>query len=421
MYTSTNKKKESKSQSVANSISQRNHEKTPFQLVDNRPNSISEKKLQPKTNHQQEPVVQQQASSKSTVIQRFPWGKSIGVPALGILGNFIAPGIGGFIGAGIGALAGHYYDTSPTKPKGNAPQKPNNMTDVHVNSQYFHDDVDDHKDRLGADNTDYNGLSNFEQQYLGINTQNNTMTSSLHPQTLNDLGMRLNTLTGIADDSRGQQQMSPQGRAHDTYTSKKLIYDGATAGKSKTHANHPHAKEVLGELHHLPDKRQKLANDLQQGNAKDSLYLELNQEIQPLVDHYKHQYAQDNTTQMPKLLKGYLKRIDDNFRLQNQRNQEQQQYPAQGQAGTYEHLVDSHVKAGKNVVFADSPYVKGLPHDKNFEYNREAGMNQAMYEKITQDQNQNPSSYTVLTGEAHVGNNRHGLQKITGLKDRLGA
>jgi hypothetical protein len=43
-----------------------------------------------------------------------------------------------------------------------------------------------------------------------------------------------------------------------------------------------------------------------------------------------------------------------------------------------------------------------------------------MHERITQDQVQNPSSYTVLTGQAHVGNNRHGLHKVIGLKDRLG-
>lgn len=423
MYTSADKKKEKKSQSVANSISRSQHtEKPPFQFVDNRPKSISQQKLQEKIHHNsQTKLVSQQQSiaTTSTVVQRFPWGKSIGVPALstglGLLGNFIAPGIGGYVGAAAGALiggvAGHWHDTLPTKPKGTAPVKPANMTDTRVQ---YEDDVEDHSDRLGADHTSYDNLSNTEQQFLGIQTQNNQMTSSLHPQTLDDLGMRLSTLTGVADDSRGQTKMSPQGQAHDAYKYKKLVYDGASAGATKTHANHQHAKELVGESHHLPDKRQKLIQDLQQGKGKDSLYLELNQEIQPLVNHYRQQYAQDNTTPMPKLLKGYLQRVDGNFRQHND------QYPAQGQAGTYEHLVDEHVKANKNVVFADSPYAKGIPHDKNFEHNREAAMNQSMYERITEDQTQNPSSYTVLTGEAHVGNKRHGLHKVTGLKDRLG-
>jgi hypothetical protein len=423
MHTSADKKKEKKSQSVANSISQNQHNgKLPFQFVDNRPESILQRKLQEKiqNNSQRKQVVQtQNTNSTSAVVQRFPWGKSIGIPALstglGVLGNFIAPGIGGYVGAAagtlIGGVAGHWLDTLPSKPKGIAPAKPVNMTDTHVP---YPVDVDDHKDRLGADHTTHNNLSTAEQQFLGINTQHNQMTSSLHPQTLNDLGMRLSTLTGVGDASRGQTKMSQQGQAHDAYKYKKLVYDGASASATKTHSNHPHAKEIIGESHHLPNKRQQLIQDLQQGNSKDSLYLELNQEIQPLVNQYRQQYAQNPMTPMPKLLKGYLQRVDGNFRQHNQ------QYPAQGQAGTYEHLVDEHVKANKNVVFADSPHAKGIPNDKNFKHNREAAMNQSLYEKITEDQAQKSSSYTVLTGAAHVGNNRHGLHKIIGLKDRLG-
>lgn len=413
MYTSADKKKEKKSQSVANSISQNQHnEKSPFQFVDNRPEAISQRKLQERihNNSQTKQVVQRQiTNSTSGIVQRFPWGKSIGVPllsaGLGAVGNHFAPGIGGYVGAAAGALiggiAGHWYDK----------KKPANMTDAKIQHE---DDVEDHKDRLGADRTNFKSLSKVEKDFLGIKTHKKQMTSSLHPQTLNDLGMRLSGLTGVADEGRGQTKMSPQGQAYDASKYKKLLHDGAAAGATKTHENHPHSKELLGELHHLPDQRQKLVQDLQKGKGKDSLYLELNQEIQPLVDHYRKQHAKDPKTPMPKLLKGYLQRVDGNFRQHNDK------YPEPGESGTYEHLVDEHVKANKNVVFADSPHAKGIPHDKDFEHNREATMNQSLYERITQDQAKKPSSYAVLTGQAHVGNMRHGSRKITGLKDRLG-
>ena len=359
-----------------------------------------------------EPIQRQSsASSSGAVVQRFPWGKSIaGVAGAVGLGLMFTNPLAALVGGLLGGAAGHWYDTKPQAPQGPAPQRPNNMTDTQVP---FPEDIADHTDRL-APNTTYNQLSNMEQQFLGINVNQDQMTSRLHPQTLNDLGMGLGALTGQADDGRGQTKMSPQGQAHDAYELQRLIYEGATAGASKTHENHQHQTEILGELHHQPNHRLALANDVQQGTAKDTLYLELNQEIQPLVNHYQQQYAQDNTFQMPALLRGYLRRLDANFRTRNP------QYPGQAQAGTYEHLVDAYVRSGRRVVFADSPFAKGIPHNSNFEHDREASMNQAMYENIVADQAQNASSYTVLTGQAHVGNNRHGLHTITGLKDRLG-
>ena len=289
------------------------------------------------------------------------------------------------------------------------------MTDTPVP---YPEDVDEHQDLLGIDATNkqvkHNALSPTEQQFLGLQTQDHQMTSRLHPQTLNDLGMKLSRLTDAEDTSRGQTKMSPQGQAYDAYKYKQLVYGGASASATKTHQNHPHTTEIIGESHHLPHHRQRLIQDLQEGKAKNALYLELNQDIQPLVNHYHQQYAQDKATPMPPLLRGYLRGVDNNFRTHNS------DYPGRGQSGTYEHLVDEYVKANTHVVFADSPHAKGIPHDQNFEYNREAAMNQALYERITTDQAQNPSSYTVLTGQAHVGNTRHGLHRIIGLKDRLG-